>query len=152
MSYYSQNYRPLRRRREAGFTLIEIVAALFIIVVCILPITSLLLSARSLDQQAQVQAVAYNAARQEMETLRAEKFANHPVAAQAGFAIPNSLTAQFPTISLVGSYSIASVSSYGGASYPVQQIAVQVRWNNASASGTPSFVRLDTLLTQEPGR
>lgn len=137
-----------------GTALIEVIVAIFVIGVGMLPMLGLFLGARALDQQAQAQAAAYNVARQEMEVLAGQKFANRPASAGT-FTIPAAVQAQFPSLNMIGRYAITNVSSYGGAAYPVQQVAVEVRWTNNAASGqnaAVSSVRVDTLITQEPNK
>ncbi len=154
----SLNKRRFRRpgSRRSGFTLIETMMAMFVVVVGLLPMLGLFLSARALDQQAQAQAAAYSVARQEVESLAAQKFANRPVSTGA-FAVPDAIVAQFPGLNMTGSYVITTVSGYGGAAYPVQQIAAQVQWANNvgpthGAGAALSSVRVDTLITQEPNK
>lgn len=146
---------PLRGRhlRQRGFTLIEVCVTLFILVVGLLPIVGLLLSARHLDQQAQVQGIAYHAAWDELETLRAQVAGNRLVTTQASFPIANSITQNYPTELLTGTYSVTSVAGLGDATHAVQQIAVQVSWKNSSAAGTPSSSeRICTYLSTGAGQ
>ncbi len=147
-----------RRRRQTGAVLIEVMAAFFVVVVGMLPMLGLFLASRSLDQQAQAQAAAYGVARQEVEILAGQKYSNRPVSTGT-FTVPASILAQFPGMSMTGRYAITSVSSYGGAKYPVQQVVVEVRWANntntntaSSTNGAYSSVRVDTLITQEPNK
>jgi len=143
----------VRRPHRQGFTLIEISIALFVIVIGILPIISLLLSSRKLDEQAQVKAVAYHAAWDTLETLRAQSLADRPTTANTAFTLPAAVTQAYPAENLTGSYSIASVASLGDTRHPVQQIAVSVSWQNASASGTvTSSERISSYVTEGAGR
>ena len=128
----------------------ETITALFVLVVGIVPGVTLLLASRHLDQQAQVQAAAYQAARQEMEILRTLLYANRPAASQAAWTIPAGVTAEFPGQSLTGDY---NVTAYGSSAQPpMQQISVRVRWHRMDASGVTSSVVLNSLIAQEPGK
>lgn len=126
---------------------------MFVIVVGILPIISLLLASRRLDQQAQVRAVAYHAAWDTLETLRAQTPADRPSTTYTAFALPSSVTQAYPAEGLTGSYSVASVAGLGDARHSVQQIAVSISWRNASAAGTvTSSERISTYVTQGAGQ
>ena len=117
------------------------------------PIVGLLLSARHLDQQAQVQGIAYHAAWDELETLRAQVAGNRLLTTQSSFPIADSITQNYPTELLTGTYSVTSVPGLGDATHSVQQIAVQVSWKNSSAAGTPvSSERISTYLSTGAGQ
>lgn len=131
-----------------GFTLVEVMAALFVIVIGVLPVVGVLLSSRGLDRQAQIQAAAYLAARRQVELLRTQPFAGRPSVTQAAFTLPASLTAEFPDVRLTGDYSVVAVPTLGDATHAVQQLVVRVRWTRRDAPGVTSAVRLDTLTTQ----
>lgn len=149
----TRRLRPRRRKGRGGFSLIELVVAMFVIVVGVMPIVALLLSSRWLDGQAQVQAAAYEVARQEMETLRSQTPANRLATTQTTFTIPTAVTALHPQQAMAGDYSIARISTMGDATHAVQQIAVRVAWTNGAGWGGPgSSVRLDTYVTQGAGQ
>lgn len=142
------------RRHQTGMVLMEAIAALFVVVVGMLPMVGLFLASRALDQQAQAQAAAYSVARQEVEILASLKFANRPVSTGT-FTVPDAVRAQFPGLNMTGAYAVTSVSAYGGAAYPVRQVAVEVHWANNTAAGANaplSSVRVDTLIAQEPNK
>lgn len=144
---------PGQRRVRRGSTLIEVIVALFVIVIGVLPITALLLSSRSLDEQAQVQAAAYQAARQELETLRSQALANRPATARTTFPIPAAIAALHTRQAMIGDYSIATVPSLGDGTHPVQQIVVRVSWTSGTGGGgAASSVRLDSLIAQGAGQ
>jgi type II secretory pathway pseudopilin PulG len=154
-------FRPSSRRRSrpdrgegrrpsgaGGFTLVETLVALFVIVVGMLPLLGLLLNSRHLDLQARAQAAAYNVGRNELETLRAQSYVNRTAVSGATFPIPSSITSEFPTQNLSGSYSIINRTDLGDSTHLIQQIVVSVTWQNAAANGPTSSVRLDTLVAQ----
>ena len=140
----------MARRSRKGFALLDILVALFVLVVLMLPCCELLIGGRRLEQQAEIQALAYQVARQELENLRTLKYGNRTVTTSTPFAIPPSALTQFPQQNLAGTYSISSYGAY--ASPPVQQIVVQVTWNRYGADTATSSVQVDTLDAQEPGR
>ena len=150
-----QIQRPHRGRpSRSGFSLIETVIALLLVAVIAAPITSLALQAMYTDRQTQVTTAAYQAARQELMTLRARQYVNRTATSSPqSFTLPTAVTSAFPDVSLRGDYVIADkTSTYGDVAHPIQQIAVRVSWQNAAAQGgTTSSVCLDTLAAQEPG-
>src|ERR1041385_6438856 len=112
---------PRYRRITAGFTLVDIMAALFVIVVGVLSSYTLLVGGRRLSGQSQIQTAAYQVARQELEDVKAYKLGNRAVTAGTPFTIPDTILAQFPNQSFSGSYSISNFGAY--TSPPAQQIA-----------------------------
>ena len=143
----------VRRPHQRGFTLIEICVTLFILVVGLLPIVGLLLTARHLDQQAQVQGIAYHAAWDELETLRAQVVGNRLLTTQSSFPIADTITQSYPIEQLTGTYSVTTMTGLGDTTHMVQQIAVQVSWKNSSAAGTPaSSERISTYLSTGAGQ
>lgn len=140
------------RRRQRGSLLLEVLFALFALVVCVLPAVSLMVTSTKLNREAQIQAVAYLAARQELAALKAESYLTRSVTPQASFSIPASLTSNFSSeVSMAGTYSVAS---YGTAAHPpVQQITVKVMWKRMDTpySGNTS-VELSGLVSQEPNK
>ena len=145
-------FRPYpRARRARGFTIIETIAALFTLVVGILPMVSLLLASRALGQQTQMQAAAYSLGRQEMATLLSPSYGSRVAVSQAGFAIPSTLTSQFPNAAFTGDYTLRTYSP--ARQVPAeQQIIVRVRWTNPASQGTTSSIELDTISAQDAGR
>jgi type II secretory pathway pseudopilin PulG len=137
------------RGSRRGFTLVETALAIVLIVVAIVPIFSLFLASRTLDMQAKIQAAAYDVARQQLETLRAQSFTNRLAVSSASFTIPAPIAAQYPNYSLTGDYNIVN---YNG-SFPVQQqIVVRVRWTRPGQSSTvKSQIVLNTLIAQGAG-
>jgi prepilin-type N-terminal cleavage/methylation domain-containing protein len=149
--------RPGSRRPcqtgAGGFTLVETLVTLFIIGIGMLPLLDLLLRARHLDLQTRAQAAAYNVARDELETLRSLSYANRTPISGATFVIPSSISSEFPTLNLNGSYSIINRTDLGDSKHGMQQIAVSVTWQNAAAaSGSTSSLCLDTLVAQGAAR
>ena len=137
----------LKKRRSGGFTIIETVAALFTLVVGIVPMVTLLLASRTLNQQAQLQAVAYSLGRQEMEALKAPSYGNRVAASQVSFAIPANITTQYPNAAFAGDYTLRTYSPAG--QIPAeQQIIVRVRWNNPVSEQAKSSIELDTISAQ----
>ena len=142
--------RRLGRRRQQAFTLIEVSISMLLVVVGILPLIALLLLARHVDDQAKIQAAAYNIARQEIDTIKAQSWSDRKVGSTTSFSIPTSISSEFPNQSLSGTYSIVS----SNATFPaVEQIIVRVAWtNSSSASGSPgSSITVDTLAAQGAG-
>jgi type II secretory pathway pseudopilin PulG len=141
--------RTRRGRQTRAFTLIEVSIAMLMVVVGVLPMIALMMLARHVDNQAKIESAAYNIARQEIDTLKAESWSNR-VTGTGTFTIPSSVSSEFPNQSLAGQYNIATVSS----TFPaLQQITVRVSWTNSSTvSGSPtSSVILDTLAAQGAG-
>ena len=143
---------PVRKGfKRKGFSLLEIILTLFIIVLTLMPLLALLVHARRMNQQSQIQAAAYQIGRQQLETLKGKRYGNRTAINSATFPIPTSVTSRFPNISMAGTYSIASYGAYTNP--PMKQITVRVTWNRTDVSGTiPSKIQLDALTTQEPGR
>lgn len=137
---------------RSGFMLLELVFTLFALTVCILPVVAVMVSARKLNRQAEVQTVAYQAARQELEALKAQSYGNRSVISKASFTIPANLTANFSSeVAMTGTYSIASYNAYTNP--PVQDISVRVTWKRMDTSqSTNSAVELSSLLAKEPGK
>lgn len=124
---------------------------MFTLVIGILPMVTLLVASKALNQQAQLQAIAYSLGRQEMESLRSPAYGDRPASSQATFAIPSAVTAQFPNAALGGSYTLRTYSP--AAQYPAeQQIVVRVHWINPASRGATSSIELDTLSTQGAGQ
>ena len=146
--------RP-RRRAQAGVSLVEILISFFVIVIGFLPLMTVLLLAQRLGQQAQVKAVAYSAARQQMETIRSWSQANRAPTVSGGspvynaFTVPPNIAAQFSTqVAVQGSYAIFATPSSS-----LRQVVVVVRWHNTSPGFHDTIwseVRLNTLIAQEP--
>jgi type IV pilus modification protein PilV len=135
-----------RRRAQRGTSLIEVMIALFVIVVGLLPSLSLCGSSCRLSQQAQLRAAAYNSARDQMESLRALQFASRTTETTQSFTIPSAVTTQFPNARMTGTYMVVPLST------TLQQVIVQVSWRNASANAPTSTIRLNTIVAQEPGK
>jgi len=138
------------RRRQKGFTLIEVSISMLLVVVGILPMIVLLLLARHVDDQAKIQAAAYNIARQEIDTVKAQSWSDRKVGTTTSFTIPSSIAAEFPNQSLAGTYTVLT----SNATFPaLQQIVVRVSWTNSSSvSGSPgSSITVDTLAAQGAG-
>jgi len=139
-----------QRRNAAGLSLIEVVVALFVLSVGILPVVSMTLDCSRTMKQAHLRTAAYTAARQELEDLRATNFDSRTTSSVGNitgtFVLPDSVQAQFPRANATGQYVIAPLSD------TLQQITVQVAWYNpASSYKQVSRVRLDTLIAKEPG-
>ena len=139
---------------KAGFTLVEAMVALAVMVVGIVPLATLMLTGRHLDQQAEVQAVAFNVARQELETLRALNYNDRQAdGVSRSFPIPTTVQTQFPNYSYTG----ATANFTGGyvvTPGPVantQEIVVTVRWLRSGSLGTASSATLDSLNAQGAG-
>jgi hypothetical protein len=116
----------------------------------------LMVRAQKVGRQAQVCTAAANAARQEMETLRALPPAARPATpGEVPFALPAAVTSRFPHAALEGTYRVADAAPGGLLSPGLQQIVVTVRWRSAAgstaggSSAPRSEVRLDTLVAQE---
>jgi len=139
-----------RRRNTMGMTLIEIVVAMFVLSVGILPTITLTLDCSRTMKQAHLRTAAYAAARQELEDLRAMSFDSRATTSTGNvtgtFALPTSVQEQFPQAKIQGQYVIAPLSD------TLQQITIQVAWYNPAASyNQVSRVRLDTMVAKEPG-
>src|SRR5579884_4042101 len=133
------------RKKTAGFTLAEVIVAMAVVVIGILPLSLLFVSSRHLSDQAQIQSAAYNVAREEMETLRAQNFKDRTVGTTTAFTIPSNISSEFPTASMTGSYLISSYSTDPNGVYNTQQIVVRVSWTNMENQKGTSFVQLDTI-------
>lgn len=148
--------QPGQRRRGAargGFTLIEAIISLAVIVL-ILPMIALMLVGRTLDQQAEVQAVAFNVARQELETLRALNYLDRPSdGTPRSFPIPTAVQMQFPNYSYSGATAnfTGTYAVLPGAISNTQEIRVTVSWIRSGATGITSSVTLDTLNAKGAG-
>jgi hypothetical protein len=128
--------------------LVDVILALYVVVIALLPITALLISARYLDRQAQLNAVATNAAELEIEALRAQSFANTKAETTGTFIIPPALLTTFPNVSMSGSFMVTSVSGLGDSGHGVLQVAVLVTWNRPDLHSKVSSVRLDSYIAQ----
>src|SRR5947207_11235774 len=95
------------RKKRKGFGLLEVILTLFIIVLTLMPLLALMVKSGRLNQQSQIQAAAYQIARQQLESLKGKRYGNRTTIASATFTIPASVTSRFPNISMAGSYSIA---------------------------------------------
>ena len=147
-----------RRRRGDAFTLVELVFALMVLAVGMVPVLCMLIVSQRVSQQAQIQRIAYNVARNQLERVTAESFTNCSAAvsncntvSETSFPIPASLTGNIPHgVTMTGTYAVAATSSA-----TVRQVSVLVRWSsalgNSSTAGPASEVRLSTLVTQQPG-
>jgi type II secretory pathway pseudopilin PulG len=143
--------RTMRRKKCRGFTLVEVAISMLMFVVGVLPIIVLMVLARRVDNQAKIQAAAYNIARQEIDTLRAQSWGNRSPVTQASFTIPTSVTNEFPNQTMTGDYNVVT----NNATFPaVQQIAVRVRWYRADSASynQVSSIVLDTLTAQGAGK
>lgn len=139
-----------RPRRKRGFALLDVTVALFVTALLMLACCTMLIGSRRLSEQSQIQAAAYQAARQELETLRSFKFGNRLAATNGSFTIPSDISSQFPNQDMTGTYSISAYGAY--TSPPIQQIVVRVSWSRLGVyKATTSEVQLDSLDTQEPG-
>jgi Tfp pilus assembly protein PilX len=138
-----------RYRRNAGQSLIEVLASLFILSVGMLPVVSLTLDSGRISKQAELRSVAYAAARQQMERLRALRFDSRTAGsapAAADFAVSAATQTQFPQAHLQGNYVVVPLSS------TLQQVTVQISWRNPAAKFRQnSSIRLSTLIAKEPG-
>ena len=137
-----------------GFTLAEVIAALAVVVVGVLPLSLLFVSSRQLSNQAQIQCAAYNVAREEMEKLRALNFNDRTINTTVSFPISPTVAALYVnnTYNMSGSYYITSPywSDPKGV-YNTQQIVVRVSWTNADQFKSTSFVQLDTINSNVAG-
>ena len=148
--------RPATRPRRSGFTLTETALALFVIALGVVPVVALLINARRLGQQAQVQTAAYAAARQQLESLRSLSYANRPAASGVVFSLPAAVTTEFPIefpnagTTSYASYDVLSRADLGDSQHPVQQIVVRVFWVRGDTYGAAatSGVRLTTLVAK----
>ncbi len=138
---------------RGGFTLIETIISLAVIVL-ILPMITLMLVGRKLDQQAEVQAVALNVARQELEDLRTLNYSDRPSdGTPRSFPMPTAVQTQFPNYS----YSGATANFTGtymvlpGSISNTQEIRVTVSWLRSGTTSITSSITLDTLNAQGAG-
>ncbi len=146
------------RRRTTGFTLTELVFAMLVLTVGMVPIICMLIVSQRVSQQAQVQRVAYNVARYELEQVTSESFVNCAgglsncnAVSERSFTIPSNLTGTLPHgVVLTGTYAITTTSSAS-----LRQVSVLVRWSSVlgnSVTNSPSSeVRLSTLVAEQPG-
>jgi hypothetical protein len=139
------------RRRASGQTLISVLVSLFILTTGILSTLALSLGSGRVTRQSHLRSVAYAAARQEMESLRAVNFdsrvspGNVPVVAT--FDLPGEVEQLCPQAQMKGDYVVVPLSK------TLQQVTIQVSWlNPASGFHQPSSMRLNTLIAKEPGQ
>jgi len=140
-----------KRSRILGQTLVEVLVALFILSVGVLPMFSLMLQSSQVSRQAHLQSAAYSVARQEMESLRATNFdarvGNGTDPVVGTFDIPSEVQSQYPQAKMKGDYVVAPLSD------TLQQMTIQVSWQNPTARyQQTTSVRLDTMIAKEPGQ
>jgi Tfp pilus assembly protein PilE len=121
--------------------LAEVLLAMVVVVIAILAIVVCVVFSERLTRQASMQAVACDVARQKLESLRNEQFANRTAVTAASFTVPAYVTTAFAQYNFSGSYNIVATSS------TLQQIVVRVAWTDAdNVNGPVSQVRLDTFV------
>lgn len=141
--------RPVRVRTRRAFSVIEIMASLFVITAALFPAMLLCLGSYRTAQQAQAQTVAYLIAQKQIETVRLQSWASRPTSAGTAFTVSTPSNDQVlpsgtanTTLGFQGRYWVSSVSS------SVQQITVRVSWPSITARGKVSEVCLDTLYVK----
>jgi len=135
-------------KKQTGSMLLDVIFALWVVVIALLPISALLVGARLLDRQAQIQTVATNAAELEIESIHSQSFANTALMGSGTFVIPPSVLSAFPADSMAGRYVVSPVAGLGDLSHRVVQVAVLVSWTRPDTIGTVSSVRLDSFEAQ----
>lgn len=146
-----------RRRRATAFTLTEMVFSLMVLSIGLVPVLCMLVVSQRVSQQAQIQRIAYNIARYQLERLTSESFTNCASAlnncsavSETNFTIPASLNGAIPrNVTMSGTYAIATTSSS-----TMRQVTVRVAWasvmSSSTTGGAASEVRLSTLVAQQP--
>ena len=120
------------QRSEQGFSLIEIIVSLFLILVlfslCLFEVSTL-----NISRKQRYENIAYHVANKQMEDLRATPF----------LSLPSSGTISDPQLSQIpsgaGSYTVADYAGYSG----MKKIIVTVTWND----GNSNSVAMQTLAT-----
>lgn len=128
----------------------ESVIAIGVMAVTLLPCIALMWTSRRLNQRSQIEGMAYQVARQQLETLKSQRYGNR-VNVESTFTIPANVGDKFPQIDMKGYYAIATQGAY--TSPPLQKITVRVTWKKPdSKDGVINKIDLCTLIAQEPGK
>lgn len=151
MFILSNTNRKLRLRR--AFVLIDVMVALFVLAIGLLPVATMLMAARALDIKAQYQSVAVNACQLQLETLRAKKFASIAAMSTSGtatsFTVPTSLTSQFPNATFTGTYAITILSTNPyDTSHELAHVVATVSWALAGSTSNTGSYSLDSYIAQ----
>ncbi len=137
------------RKRRRAFSVVEIMASLFVITAALFPAMLLCLGSYRTAQQAQAQTVAYLIAQKQIETVRLQSWGSRPTSGATAFTVSTTSNDQVmpngtanTTVGFQGRYWVTPVSS------SVQQITVRVSWPSLTAWGKVSEVCLDTLYVK----
>ncbi len=142
------------KNRIRGLTLVETMISTVLVLVGILLGTALYSASSLMNRQAAARSVAYAAARQQLEILRAQDQSNRLTVSDQAFPIPQRVLQNFPGgskgVKMEGRYSVAPVSG----STTRQQVIVTISWRNASNTKTEtapiSEVSLSAIVAMEP--
>lgn len=133
------------RRPRRGHTLVEVVIALGIVVISVLPSSLLFLASYRVAQQARAQAIAHGIAQQQIARIRMLAWTTR-IASDQPIVVPASANTQVfgtqTTRRFTGTYTVTARSS------TVQQISVKVNWPSLAARNKTSEIALDTLVAK----
>ncbi len=135
MNQYAENRGPngpTRGRR--GFSLLEILVGLFLLVTSLMSVLALSTAATKMSMQASARAVASQIARHKLDEVSIMSQSNRNLGTDMSFEIPDDAKMMFPggvsTSRIVGVYSVSRVD---GSPF-LQKIDVTVRWRNMSGT------------------
>ncbi len=140
-------------RHHKGFTLLETVMSMYILLVGVLVFSGMAVFSNKVALQAKTRSAAYQVARQQMETLKSTSFDRLFEVSDTTFDIPQEVIDALPgktntKYEVQGMYNVTDISP------TMKQANVRIRWRNAAAvegQVAPwSEVRLGTLLCR-PG-
>ena len=132
------------RKKVRGFSLLESLVSLFIMVLSALTVFAVGSLASKVGRQGEARSVAMSIARQQIETLLEVSQANRKIVTNKTFTIPSDLINQFPngtTAGLRGTYTIEAL----GGSKNLEQITVTVKWRNSTGHAGSEPLSMVTL-------
>lgn len=121
-------------RPRAGFTIVEVMVAIFILTVAIVGIAGVMTMASKVAQQSEGRNIAMWVARQRLEFLRSSGNTKRKIVSNEPIAIPASITQQFSEakdMEFKASYSISDMTGVSN----MQVYTVTVQWRNRGAVG-----------------
>lgn len=149
----ARNHSHPGKRHHKGFTLLETVMSMYILLVGVLVFSGMAVFSNKVALQAKTRSAAYQVARQQMETLKSTSFDRLFAVGDTTFDIPQEVIDALPgktntKYEVQGIYNVTDVTD------TVKQANVRIRWRNAAAVegriAPWSEVRLGTLLCR-PG-
>ncbi len=135
MNQYAENRGPRGRTRgRRGFSMLEILVGLFLLVTSLMSVLALSTAATKMSMQASARAVASQIARHKLDEVSIMSQSNRNLGTDMTFEIPDDAKMMFPggvsTSRIVGVYSVSKID---GSPF-LQKIDVTVRWRNMSGS------------------